>query len=277
MTATVIKLQSNINADSPVASFGKEAAFIQTYQPKFLWRFGSNVSSNINSGIRDLIKGRKLVILKDKPAPALSEKYITFSGNTALITENTTDEITSSESQSIACAFRINASQTVATAIVSNQKRCEFGVTSGTSGYKGLTTGTTQLNDISFMIASVNSRVTDDDSKNRADGIWHTVVGVYNKDTVDATKNTAKLYIDGILIATTTLNPANASIGQAAAYPEDSLHAKRLIVGALLKATGDLSSAYNFLNADIANVAIFDQAISAQACIDYHNYVYEML
>ncbi|WP_335954076.1 LamG-like jellyroll fold domain-containing protein, partial [Acinetobacter higginsii] len=193
----------------------------------------------------------------------------------ALVTENTTDEISSSQSQSIACAIRMNTAPTIASGVVSNHKRCEFGVSSGTSGYKGITTGTTQINDISFMIASVNSRVTDNDAISRADGNWHTIVGVYNYDTAVAANNTAKIYIDGNLIATVTLDPANPSIGNAAAYPEDSMLAKRLLIGALLTANGGLSTAYNFFTGDIANIAIFNQALSAQACVDYHNYVFD--
>lgn len=275
MTATVIKLQSDLSIDAPIASFGKEADFIQNQKPAYLWRFGSKVSSSVASGFRDLIRGKRLVVLKGKLAPTLNDKYLTFSGNTALVTENTTDEITTSESFSIACAIRMTATPTVASGIVSNHKRCEFGVSSGTSGYKGLTTGTTQLNDISFMTASVNSRVTDDDAKSRADGNWHTVVGVYHKDAAVGTSNTARLFIDGQLIATVVLDLANPSIGNAAAYPEDSMMAKRLLVGALLKATGDLSSAYNFFNGDIANIAFFNRDLSPAECVAYHNYVFD--
>lgn len=272
MTTTVIKLQSDLTVDAPIASFGKEAVFIQLYNPTYMWRFGSQVSSTLNNGIRDLICGKKLTVLKNKPMPTVSEKYITLGGDTALVTENTTEEITSSESFSIACAIRMNIVPTLPTGIISNHKKCEFGVTSGTSGYKGLTTGTTAINDISFMVASMSSRVTDDDAKKRTDGKWHTVVGVYNKDTSNTANNTAKLYIDGQLIASVVLDPSG-SAGQAGAYPEDSMHAKRLLVGALLTTSGDLSTAYNFLNADLANIAFFNQALSAQACIDYNNYI----
>ena len=74
------------------------------------------------------------------------------------------------------------------------------------------------------------------------------------------------LYIDGALILTRLLD---SSVQQSARFPEDSVAALSLIVGADLTAHSDFNTAQHYFIGDIANLAFFDRAITVNEVVAY--------
>ncbi|MCH7381189.1 LamG domain-containing protein [Acinetobacter higginsii] len=267
MSTLVLKVPNSVNADAPQAIVGAEADFLLSAKPKRYWKFGN--ISDITKGVKDVMTGKKLVVHTGKPNPAVSPKYITFNGNTFLRPESASEQITTTQSQTFAACVRIPVSAAnTFMSIISNQKRFELTSTTQVSaGLKGIYTGSsfTNNNDIMFLSNNLESRVTDVDSNDRANNQWHTFVGVYNYDAT-LVNNSVSLYIDGALILTRLLD---SSVQQSARFPEDSVAALSLIVGADLTAHSDFNTAQHYFIGDIANLAFFDRAITLNEVVAY--------
>ena len=260
----VLQTRDALNIEAGVVATETQTAFIELTKPKYFWDFSSKHTAFVNeSGVRDLVSGLKL-----KPRNSIriraKETALEFAGNNYLLTDNPSDMVTGYGSQSIAVTVKIEPAQAFRLmGIVSNHRVADITAYEA-NGARGIYTGSGSgnNNDITFLLNGLNSRTTDTDSADRADGAWHTFVGVYGRDFSAPESNFVALYIDGVLIQKRVLSGLT---------PDDSNSAKRLMVGAMLATTDLLSSAMGHFIGDINNVVIYDKAITAAQVADYHN------